>query len=29
VNEADFDLFSRSFVPPVPDEGFDLVIHRP
>lgn len=29
VTEADFDLFSRYFVPPAPEEGFTLVVHRP
>jgi hypothetical protein len=29
VTEADFDLFARYIVPPAPEEGFDLVVHRP
>lgn len=29
VTEADFDLFSRYCVPPAPEEGFTLVLHRP
>lgn len=28
VGDADFDLFTSFFVPPSPDEGFDLVVHR-
>jgi predicted kinase len=27
VSEADYDLFTRYFVPPGPDEGFNVVIH--
>lgn len=29
VSEEIFDLFSRHFVPPASDEGFEIVIHRP
>jgi hypothetical protein len=29
VTEADFDLFTRFCVPPTPEEGFNLVVHRP
>ena len=29
VTDADFDLFTRYFVPPTPEEGFTLVVHRP
>lgn len=29
VTEADFELFSRYFVPPAPEEGFTLILHRP
>ena len=28
VTDAEFDLFSRYFVPPDPEEGFTLVVHR-
>ena len=27
VSEADYDLFTRYFVPPAPDEGFNVVVH--
>ncbi len=26
-SEADFELFTRHFVPPAPEEGFDVVVH--
>lgn len=29
VSEKDFDLISSYFVAPRPDEGFDVVVHRP
>jgi predicted kinase len=29
VSEADYDLFTSYFVPPGPDEGFNVVVHRP
>jgi predicted kinase len=29
VSENDFDLISSYFVPPSPDEGFDVIVHRP
>ena len=29
VSEKDFDLISSYFVAPLPDEGFDVVVHRP
>lgn len=28
VDDATFDLFTSHFVPPAPDEGFDVVVHR-
>jgi len=28
VSEADYESFTRHFVPPTPDEGFNLVRHR-
>jgi len=28
VTDADFELFTRYFVPPSPAEGFDVVLHR-
>ena len=28
ASEAEFDLFTRYFVPPGPKEGFDVVVHR-
>jgi len=28
VTDAEFDLFSRYFVPPAPAEGFTRVVHR-
>lgn len=28
VDEAAFDLIGRHFVPPSPDEGFNVIIHR-
>jgi len=28
VSKAEFDLFTRYFVPPGSDEGFNLVVHR-
>ncbi len=27
-SEADFDLFTRYFVPPTADEGFNIVVHK-
>ena len=27
VSDAEFALFTRHFVPPTPDEGFDVVVH--
>ena len=27
VSEATFDLFTNHFVPPTPDEGFNIVVH--
>jgi hypothetical protein len=27
VSAAEFALFTRYFVPPTPDEGFDVVVH--
>ena len=27
VSDADYDLFTRHFVPPRPDEGFNVVVH--
>ena len=29
VTDVDFDLFTRYFVPPAPEEGFNLIVHRP
>ena len=29
VSDEDFDLFTSHFVPPSPDEGFEVVLHRP
>lgn len=29
VSESEFDLFSRYFVSPGPDEGFTIVVHAP
>ena len=29
VSEADYDLFTSYFVPPGPDESFNVVVHRP
>jgi predicted kinase len=29
VTEETFDLFTRYFVPPGPDEGFNVVVHTP
>jgi predicted kinase len=29
VNEETFDLFTSYFVPPGPDEGFNVVVHAP
>lgn len=29
VSDEMFDLFTSHFAPPTPEEGFDLVIHRP
>lgn len=29
VDETMFDLFTSYFVPPTPEEGFDLKVHRP
>jgi predicted kinase len=29
VDDATFAAFTRFFVPPGPDEGFDAVLHRP
>ncbi|SEP45631.1 Predicted kinase [Methylobacterium sp. ap11] len=28
VDDAAFDLFTRYFVPPAPEEGFEVVVHR-
>jgi predicted kinase len=28
ASDAEFDLFTRYFVPPTPDEGFNVVVHR-
>ena len=27
VSDADYELFTRYFVPPMPDEGFNIVVH--
>jgi predicted kinase len=29
VSDAEYDLFTSYFVPPGPDEGFNVVVHRP
>jgi predicted kinase len=29
VSEADYDLFTRYFVPPGPKEGFNVIVHTP
>jgi predicted kinase len=29
VSEAEYDLFTSYFVPPGPNEGFNVVVHRP
>jgi hypothetical protein len=29
TSEADYDLFMSYFVPPTPNEGFNIVVHRP
>ncbi|MBS0549909.1 MAG: ATP-binding protein [Proteobacteria bacterium] len=29
ASDAEFDLFTSYFVPPAPEEGFDVVVHRP
>ena len=29
VSDAEYDLFTRYFVPPGPDEAFNLVVHTP
>ncbi|MBT5109286.1 MAG: ATP-binding protein [Rhodospirillaceae bacterium] len=29
VGEADYDLFTKYFVPPGPSEGFNIVVHTP
>jgi len=29
VSEAEFDQFTSYFVPPTPDEGFNVVVHKP
>lgn len=29
VSDAEYDLFTRYFVPPGPDEGFNVVVHTP
>lgn len=29
VSEATYDLFTSYFVPPAPDEGFNVVVHTP
>ena len=29
VSEATYELFTSYFVPPGPDEGFNVVIHTP
>ena len=28
ASDAEFDLFTRYFVPPTPDEGFNVVVHQ-
>jgi predicted kinase len=29
VSDADYELFTRHFVPPAPDEGFNVIVHKP
>ena len=29
VSEAEYDLFTSYFIPPGPDEGFNIVVHTP
>jgi predicted kinase len=29
VSDAEFEQFTRYFVPPGPDEGFNVIVHRP
>ena len=29
VDEAKYDLFTSYFVPPTPDEGFKVIVHKP
>ena len=29
VSDAEYDQFTRYFVPPAPDEGFNVVVHAP
>jgi predicted kinase len=29
VSDADYDQFTRYFVPPAPDEGFNVIVHTP
>ena len=29
VTDAEFEQFTRHFVPPSPDEGFNVVVHKP
>ena len=29
VTDEEYDLFSSYFVAPTPDEGFDMIVHRP
>ncbi|MGE0719343.1 MAG: AAA family ATPase, partial [Alphaproteobacteria bacterium] len=29
VSEAEYDQFMRHFVPPAPDEGFEVIVHAP
>jgi predicted kinase len=28
ASDADYDLFTRYFVPPSPDEGFNVIVHK-
>ena len=28
VSDADYELFTRHFVPPMPEEGFNVIVHK-
>ena len=29
VDDATYELFISNFVPPTPDEGFNIIVHKP